>query len=578
MKYLVALTILLSAAVCRADSPFSWTRTDGSLALEHNQQIVWQFNYDKQLTKPHFHPLNLPGGKTLTWRSPPDHPWHYGMWFSWKYINGVNYWEEDRQTHTSQGRTSLHKIVVTPHTDHSAKFELELNYQGTDQSTVLSENRIIHVSQPRGDGGYTIDWDATFTAQAEQVTLDRTPLPNEPGGEVFGGYAGLSLRLAQEAADFRATSSDQEFDQQPERMRFRASQVDYSGSIDGIEGGITIVDDPANINSPTPWYVIRNTKTPLTFFSPAVIQQSPMNLSRGDSFRLHYQIIVHPGPNKLKPLAAKPIRETKKSQRVLYFTRNVGYYHSVVKRTGDALSHSERALVDMCKPAGIEVTCTKDGRVFDESLDGYDAIAFFTNNDLTTPNPEQEPPMSAEGKQRLLDAVAAGKGFIAFHSSCACWRTPPTKDDQPAQIDPFLQMLGGEFISHGAQQQATMLVTSPNFPGIAKLAPKFSMVEEWYALKNFAPDLHVILLQETEGMQGQMYQRPPYPSTWARRHGKGRVFFTSLAHRENVWVEEPFQQIVLGGLAWVLGNVDVDVTPNLHTVMPPVGEATGTSK
>ena len=29
-----------------------------------------------------------------------------------------------------------------------------------------------------------------------------------------------------------------------------------------------------------------------------------------------------------------------KVKRVLYFTRNVGFYHSVVQRTGDALSHS----------------------------------------------------------------------------------------------------------------------------------------------------------------------------------------------------------------------------------------------
>lgn len=87
-------------------------------------------------------------------------------------------------------------------------------------------------------------------------------------------------------------------------------------------------------------------------------------------------------------------------------------------------------------------------------------------------------------------------------------------------------------------------------------------------MKNFAPDLHVILVQETAGMDGDDYARPPYPSTWARRHGQGRVFFTSMAHRENVWIEQSFQQIVLGGLAWVLGNVDADVTPNIDIVTP----------
>ena len=258
----------------------------------------------------------------------------------------------------------------------------------------------------------------------------------------------------------------------------------------------------------------------------------------------------------------------KELKRVLYFTRNVGFYHSVVQRTGDALSHSERALVDMGKRIGVEVICTKDGRVFDDGLDDYAAVAFFTNNDLTLPNPQQEPPMSAAGKQNLLDAIAGGKGFIAFHSSCACWRTPAAKEGQTPELDPYLAMLGGEFISHGAQQESTMRVASPKFPGMGNLGAEFKLVEEWYSMKNFAPDLHVVLVQETEGMKGDMYQRPPYPSTWARRHERGRVFFTSMAHRENVWIEQPFQQIVLGGLAWVLGHVDADVTPNIATLTP----------
>ncbi|MDP6721833.1 MAG: ThuA domain-containing protein, partial [Pirellulaceae bacterium] len=262
----------------------------------------------------------------------------------------------------------------------------------------------------------------------------------------------------------------------------------------------------------------------------------------------------------------------RKTQKVLYFTRNVGFYHSVVQRKGDALSHSERALIDMGKRVGIDVQCTKDGRVFDSDLDQYDAIAFYTNNDLTVPNDQKEPPMSADGKQRLLDAVAGGKGFVAFHSSCACWRTPGKRNANSEDVDPYIAMIGGEFIAHGPQQEATMRVASPGFPGMNGLGDSFKMLEEWYALKNFAEDMHVILVQETVGMKGDCYQRPPYPSTWARMHGKGRVFVTSMAHRENVWLEEPFQQIVLGGLAWTLGNVDTDVTANIATATPRADE------
>ena len=266
-----------------------------------------------------------------------------------------------------------------------------------------------------------------------------------------------------------------------------------------------------------------------------------------------------------------------RQQKVLYFTRNVGFYHSVVQRKGDALSHSERALIDMGKRVGIDVECTKDGRVFDGDLDQYDAIAFFANNDLTVAGEQNEPPMSLAGKQRLLEAVAGGKGFVAFHSSCACWRTPGPRIANATELDPYIAMIGGEFIAHGPQQEATMRVASPAFPGMNGLGDSFKLLEEWYALKNFADDLHVILVQETTGMKGDCYQRPPYPSTWARRHGKGRVFVTSMAHRENVWMEEPFQQIVLGGLGWALGNVDADVSPNIDTVTPRARELGGSN-
>ena len=69
-------------------------------------------------------------------------------------------------------------------------------------------------------------------------------------------------------------------------------------------------------------------------------------------------------------------------------------------------------------------------------------------------------------------------------------------------------------------------------------------------------------------MKGDMYQRPPYPETWARKHEKGRVFYTSLGHREDVWESDFFQSLLLSGLSWTLGNVEADVTPNIEKVTP----------
>ena len=79
------------------------------------------------------------------------------------------------------------------------------------------------------------------------------------------------------------------------------------------------------------------------------------------------------------------------------------------------------------------------------------------------------------------------------------------------------------------------------------MAEEISFHDEWHALMNFAKDLHVILVQETEYMKGDCYRRPNCPCTWARQHGAGRVFHTSLGHREDVWTNPFFQTIALGG-------------------------------
>jgi hypothetical protein len=267
-----------------------------------------------------------------------------------------------------------------------------------------------------------------------------------------------------------------------------------------------------------------------------------------------------------------------KKQRVLYFTRSQGFPHSVVRRKGDELAHSEKILTDLGKRSGFEVVCTKDGRVFDGDLDQWDAFAFYTTGDLTKPKTDKQHdkqddlPMSPQGKQRLLDAIAAGKGFIGFHSATDTFHSRGPHDENQVQLDPYIAMIGGEFIIHGHQQETAVTPTSPKFPGTGGIGDSSKFLEEWYTLKNFANNLHVVLIQETEGMTDPCYQRAPYPATWARQHEKGRVFYTSFGHREDIWTNPKVQDVILGGMAWVLRNVNADVTPNIDAVTPKARE------
>jgi type 1 glutamine amidotransferase len=260
------------------------------------------------------------------------------------------------------------------------------------------------------------------------------------------------------------------------------------------------------------------------------------------------------------------------------YTKSEGYQHDVVKRgPNNKLSLAEQIITDLGDKHGFDVTCTKDGRVFlPQTLKKYDAFFFETQGDLTKLGVDQEPPMLPEGKKTLLQAIAGGKGFVGCHCASDTFHSAgPRNRNQPAdKRDPYIAMLGGEFIVHGAQQKAWMRVVDHHFPGAQKLK-NFELMEEWYSLKNFAPDIHVVLVQDTQGMQGHDYQRPNYPAAWARKHHKGKVFFTSMGHRDDVWKNPLFQQLLLGGLNWAVGNVKADIPPNLDKAAPKAAELAG---
>jgi len=271
---------------------------------------------------------------------------------------------------------------------------------------------------------------------------------------------------------------------------------------------------------------------------------------------------------------AEPLPTAKK--KVLYFSKMsvAPLSHPVALRKDGKPSWSEQVLTELGAKHNIEFTFSKDGTLFSEAyLAGFDAIMFYTLGDLTQPGLDREPPMTPAGKAALLKAIENGKGFVGLHGADNTFLSarrlahgPARYTDDPDPTDPFLKMVGGEFIFHNKQQPARMIVADPKFPGAP--AADFTLNEEWYSHRNFAPDLHVILVQDTKGMEGNLYQRPPYPSTWARMHGKGRVFYTSMGHREDVWSNPIFQTLLMGGLDWALGRVEADLTPNLATATP----------
>jgi hypothetical protein len=148
---LLLLVLLQGCAVSSSSPPAArgdWQRDDATLAWRVDDHVVWQFSFDPRKGKTFFNPVSVAGGPTLTNFRPEDHPWHYGLWFSWKYINHANYWEEDRQSGKAEGATRWSPPGIETRPDGSATVRLEVTYTHPSGRVDLTETRELRISAP----------------------------------------------------------------------------------------------------------------------------------------------------------------------------------------------------------------------------------------------------------------------------------------------------------------------------------------------------------------------------------------------------------------------------------------------
>ena len=279
-----------------------------------------------------------------------------------------------------------------------------------------------------------------------------------------------------------------------------------------------------------------------------------------------------------------------KPLRVLYLTKSAGFEHSIVKREGDQLSYSERIMTDIVKKMGgtitCGITCTKDaGLINAENLKNYDVVIFCTTGVLTmpgtSPGTENEPLMGPNGVSDLLAWIKAGGGFIGYHNANDSFHS------DGANITPYIDMLGGEFETHGPQFEGTVKPVDKGHPAIKSLTDDWKIRDEWYISMNYnTKAIHVLALLDPSIVRGkkdhEKYNIPDYPIMWCRGFDKGRVLYNAMGHREDIWDNPKFQQIVQENIAWANGKGELRAEPNYDKVVPktipPVKEEKKKSK
>jgi uncharacterized protein len=145
----------------------------------------------------------------------------------------------------------------------------------------------------------------------------------------------------------------------------------------------------------------------------------------------------------------------------------------------------------------------------------------------------------------FIDWVNAGHAFLGSHSAADTYHEAPD----------YLALLGAEFVTHGNIAEADVKVDDPSHPSVSHLAPRFRITDELYRFTRWTRnDLHVLLSMDRNPDDGLVGVGEPadLPLAWYRTPGGGRVFYTALGHRDEVWQDARFQRHLLEAIRWAL--------------------------
>lgn len=231
---------------------------------------------------------------------------------------------------------------------------------------------------------------------------------------------------------------------------------------------------------------------------------------------------------------------------VLFLTSSAGYEHAVIQREKGELGYVEKLMVKLGADEGIRVIPTKDGGLISkETLPLFDVVMLYTTGDFTQPGKDGSIPASEEGRNALIEWVAQGGGLVGTH----------TASDTFHGWKPYLEMIGGEFMSHGKQQDGVLTVKKHSIT--SHLPEKWKLFEEWYCYKNLQDDFTPIMFLDGSSMDEDFYKAAgSYPHGWVEDFGKGRIFHSALGHRQDVWDNPDFQKMIIKAIKWSAKKVD----------------------
>ena len=233
---------------------------------------------------------------------------------------------------------------------------------------------------------------------------------------------------------------------------------------------------------------------------------------------------------------------------LLVFSLSEGYKHGSIPRAAKALEILGK------KTGAFETVQSEDMSVFrPENLKRFDAVCLNNTTQLKFDDPGL--------RSNLLEFVAGGKGIVGIHAATDNFPTWPEAQE----------LFGGFFDGHPWTAAGTWAVriADREHPLTASFKGKdFLISDEIYRIRpvDLRKNSRVLLALDmrSEGNLKAAGVRPTdrdIPISWVRRYGKGRLFYCSLGHNEDVYTNPAVLMHYLDGVQFAMGDLQAETTP-----------------
>jgi type 1 glutamine amidotransferase len=241
----------------------------------------------------------------------------------------------------------------------------------------------------------------------------------------------------------------------------------------------------------------------------------------------------------------RPIVRPAEARSLLIFNLSKGYVH-------ESIAWVDFTIAEMGQKSGAFTAVeSTDTTMFQaENLARFDAVLFNNN----TGEPFTDPTLRAN----LLAFVRGGGGVIGLHAAT----------DGFFEWPEFGEMMGAYFVNHPWNEEVTLRIEESDHPITAAFdSSSYVVADEIYQFREpYSRDrLRVLISLDTARLDlerdGVQRADRDFAVAWIRDEGAGRVFYSSLGHRFEVFTDPTILSHWLAGIQYALGDLEADATP-----------------